>query len=280
MEWNIVADTSCDLFRQDIANETVDFITIPFSFHLDQDVYVDDDTLDVGLLVDRMEQCAQAPRTSCPAPGLWAEAYGKAERNVAITISGALSASQQSALSARELALEQNPDKQILVLDSRSTGPGLALCIEKLRDWICEGNSFETVSEKATAFLEHTHTVFALSSFNNLVKNGRMNRIVGFIAHKLGMWGIGIASKKGEIQIKGTTRGPAGAVAMILEEMRSKCYEGGEVMISHCQNERMAQRIRETILEHWKNACISVLRTRGLDSFYAERGGVIVSYVS
>lgn len=280
MKWNIVSDSSCDLFARDITDEQVDFSTIPFTIHLDEEVYTDDESLDVDDLVERMERCASAPRTSCPAPGLWAEAFERAKVNFAITISGALSASQSSAQTGRKLALEQDPDKHILVLDSHSTGPGLAMCIEHLRDWAHEGLSFEAVSERAASFLEHQHTVFALSSFNNLVRNGRMNRIIGFIAHKLGMWGIGIGGPIGEIQIKGTARGPAKAITMILEELRSKGYTGGELAISHCQNEGMALRLRERIQELWANAPVTIRRTRGLDSFYAERGGVIVAFIS
>ena len=278
--WMIVSDSSCDLFREDVANDAVDFTTIPFSFQLDDEVLVDDEDLDAAALVDRMERCVRAPRTACPGPGVWAEAFRKADNSVAITISGALSASLRSAQSARDIVREEDAGKSILVLDSKSTGPGLALCIEKLREWITAGRSFEEIGAQAQAFLDRTHTVFALSSFNNLVKNGRMNRIVGFIAHKLGMWGIGIGGKQGEIHIKGTTRGPKGAVTMILEEMISRSYAGGEVAISHCQNERMAEKIREHILERWEKAHVSVRPTRALDSFYAERGGVIVAFIS
>ncbi len=277
--WMIVSDSSCDLFREDVANDAVDFTTIPFSFQLDDEVLVDDEDLDAAALVDRMERCVRAPRTACPGPGVWAEAFHKADNSVAITISGALSASLRSAQSARDIVREEDAGKSILVLDSKSTGPGLALCIEKLREWITAGRSFEEIGAQAQAFLDRTHTVFALSSFNNLVKNGRMNRVVGFIAHKLGMWGIGVG-RQGEIHIKGTTRGPARAVSMILEEMESRGYRGGEVAISHCRNESVVERLRASIRERWEAASVSVRLTRGLDSFYAERGGVIVAFIA
>ena len=276
----IVSDTSCDLFREDVANDAVDFTTIPFSFHLDGEELIDDEALDVAALVDRMERCDNAPRTACPSPGVWAEAFRKADRSVAITISGSLSASLRSARAGRDIALEEDADRSVLVLDSRSTGPGLVLCIEKLREWIAAGHSFEEVGKEAQELIDRTHTVFALSSFNNLVRNGRMNRIVGFIAHKLGMWGIGVAGKQGEIRIKGTTRGSAGVVSMIIEEMELNGYRGGEVAISHCQNKPMALRLRDVIHGRWREAPVSIRRTRGLDSFYAERGGVIVAFIA
>ena len=55
--------------------------------------------------------------------------FEKADRTFAITISSQLSGSMNSALTARDLALEADPDKKIAVLDSRSTGPELVLCV-------------------------------------------------------------------------------------------------------------------------------------------------------
>nr|MCR5825117.1 DegV family protein [Oscillospiraceae bacterium] len=222
----------------------------------------------------------KAARTACPSPGDWAAAFAGAKHCVALTISGALSGSLHSAQSGRTLALEEDPEASVIVLNTRSTGPGMVLCIEKLREWIAAGHSIEAIEVEANALIDRMHTVFALSSFNNLVKNGRMNRIVGFIAHKLGMWGIGIGDKKGEIAIRGTTRGAAGVVSKIIEELELCGYQGGELAISHCMNHPMAVRLRDVIHGHWADAPISIRPTRGLDSFYAERGGLIVAFLT
>ena len=39
-----------------------------------------------------------------------------------------------------------------------------------------------------------------------------------------------------------------------------------------------AEKLKGAILEKWQNAEISFHETRGLDSFYAERGGIIIAY--
>ena len=47
---------------------------------------------------------------------------------------------------------------------------------------------------------------------------------------------------------------------------------------SHCDNLALAQTLKNSILDIWENTSIEILPTRGLCSYYAERGGLIVSY--
>ncbi len=278
MEWNIVADSSCDLFDADLADTKIGFATIPFVIQIGEKEYLDDEELSVPKMLEEMERCKTAARTACPSPALWAEAFQKAQKNIGITISKHLSGSFGSANAARQMLLSEDPTKEILLLDSCSTGPELILCIRMLRKWIKEGLDLPEIAKNARIFLDKTNVVFALSSFDNLVKNGRMNRLAGFAARTLGMWGIGIGSELGEIKMKGKTRGAAGALRLIIADMEERGYTGGRMAISHCENEEMARRLRKAIHDKWPEAKVSVHKTRGLDSFYAERGGLIVAY--
>ncbi len=278
MKWQIVADSACDLKAADVTSEEVGFTTVSFTLQIGESSYVDEETLDIEQMVDAMESCPTACRSACPSAHEWLERFKQAEKTIALTISGNLSGSLNSALAARDMVLEKWAEKKVEILDSLSTGPEMALCIGHIVEWIKSGHPYETVCEKAEQFLQKCKTSFALCSFDNLVKNGRMSRLTGFIARKLGMWGIGIASEEGTIAIKGKSRGALKAIAVIIEDMKERGFTGGEVAISHCFNEEMAERLKNSILEIWNTAKVRVLKTRGLDSFYAERGGLIVAF--
>ena len=278
MKWNIVADSSCDLFDTDLSDPEIGFVTVPFVLQVGEREFLDDAGLSVPEMLDAMESTKSAARTACPSPARWMDAFGMADRCIGITIARNLSGSFDSANAARQMLLAEDPSKEILLLDSCSTGPELILCILKLRKWIKEGFDLSTIAEKARIFLDKTRVVFALSSFDNLVKNGRMNRLAGFAARTLGMWGIGIGSEIGEIRMKGKTRGGAGALRLILADMEERGYTGGRMAISHCQNEEMARRLRKAVHDKWPESRVSIHATRGLDSFYAERGGLIAAY--
>ena len=102
--------------------------------------------------------------------------------------------------------------------------------------------------------------------------------MAGFIAGKLGIWGIGIASPEGTIQVKSKLRGMKRVLGAFIEDMKENGFQGGRVIISHCQNLELADLLREKILENWNSAKVSILSTGGLCSYYAERKGMIVGY--
>ena len=48
--------------------------------------------------------------------------------------------------------------------------------------------------------------------------------------------------------------------------------------VCHCMNEQMARSLKDMIVSRWESAKVQLLPTRGLDSYYAERSGLIISY--
>jgi hypothetical protein len=55
-------------------------------------------------------------------------------------------------------------------------------------------------------------------------------------------------------------------------------YKGGKIRIAHCMNSVAAMLARDEVLEHYPNADVTVYPLRGLCSFYAERGGVMIGF--
>ena len=183
-----------------------------------------------------------------------------------------------SALAARDMALEKDPDKKIVILDSLSTGPGVLLCVKEIERLIRHGLSFDDIAAHARGFLQKTKILFALSSFDNLIKNGRIHRLTGMLAKALGIWGIGSGSDEGKIAFESKARGAKKVVQTLVSTMKEHGFIGGNVAISHCDNLALAQTLKNSILDIWENTSIEILPTRGLCSYYAERGGLIVSY--
>ncbi|MCD8048284.1 MAG: DegV family protein [Clostridia bacterium] len=278
MKWNIVTDSSGDLFEKKSENGDWQVSSVPFVINVGGRDFVDDERLDCAELLSETEKCREAGRTSCPAPEDWLREFEKADCAVAVTISSKLSGSMNSAVIAKSMALEKSPEKKIAVIDSLSAGGEIALCVERICDLIEKGEEFEDVVFKAKEFLRGTHAAFALCSFNNLVKSGRMSKTAGFFANRLGIWGIGIGSDEGTIEIKGKARGSARATALLINNMKERGFEGGRVIISQCCNSAFAERLQEKIREIWKEARISIVPMRGTCSYYAERGGLIVGF--
>ena len=280
MIWNIVTDSSCDLAHMNTRHGDIElrYFSVPFIISVENKDFIDDENLHVGDMLDTMEHSREASHTSCPTPHSWQDAFLKEGNVIAITISKELSGSYNSACVARDMVLEDHPDKKIVIINSASTGPALICLIRMLTAEVLAGHCFEKVAERAHALVGEMKTIFALCSFDNLVKNGRMSRIAGFIARSLGFWGIGVASPQGTIIIKGKERSTKKVIASFIADMKAA---GGpkHVFISHCQNNEMAERIREAIQEVWQDVKVEICATRGLCSYYADRRGLIVTYI-
>lgn len=274
---HVVADSSCDLFDGDFASESFDLVTVPFTVRLEDVEFVDDVDLDVDGFVGAMEECAEAGSSSCPSPQVWVDQFNRFDEVIAVTISKNLSGSFASAEVAKDLSLEKNPNRKLEILDCRATGPAALMAIRNMAKWADEGVDFYELFVRAENCIEHTKTVFALCSYENLIKNGRVSRLAGLLAKALKMWGVGI-EVNGAISMKSKVKGKTRALHTIIKDMEERGFTGAEVVISHCQNADFANKLRDKILKQYPVADVYIAETRGLDSFYAERGGIIVSY--
>ena len=156
--------------------------------------------------------------------------------------------------------------------------PRSVIFIWKARDLILEGRDFDEIGKELNETAKRVHTSFALASYHNLIKNGRVSRLKGFIAGHLGFWGIGIGDENGEIAIRGKARGSRSMIRFLTEEIRSVGLAGRQILISHCQNEKDALSLKAALEAAFSGVEVLIQATRGLDSFYAERSGLIVGY--
>lgn len=278
MIWHLVADTACDLHTLEGGNGIVDFATIPFTIRIGGKEYIDNENMDIPGMLAANESHSEMAQTACPSPQDWLRYFSAPGPVFAFTISSALSGSYNSACAARTMLLEEEPDKQIAIIDSKATGPEEAMLVWAARDLILAGGEFSEIERKLNETADRIHTSFALASYHNLIKAGRVNRLIGFIAGHLGFWGIGIGDANGEIAIRGKARGSKGMVRFMTEELVRVGLAGSRIVISHCQNEKDAQALKASLEAVFSNVSVLLQPTRGLDSFYAERNGLIVGY--
>lgn len=277
MKWSIVTDSSCDLDQTYNLNN-INFYKVPFSITIGENNYKDTAQLDKRSFVDNMIHSEKFGQTACPSPGAWYDKFTDADCIIAITISSKLSGSFNSAQTAKEMVLEEYPDKHIYVLDSMSAGAGLSLLVLKAAELINAGLEFKNIIDKIETYVKQMHTTFVLSSFDNLTKSGRIPKIAGFLAGKLNLQGIGIA-EKGMIELKKKARGYRKSINYLLDDMKSSPLMDEKIMISHCQNQEIAEKLRDEINKIWNNKNVIISEMSGLCSFYAEYKGIIVSYL-
>lgn len=279
MSWMIVSDTSCEIFELENPAPDTHFATVPFKIRVGEREFVDNHALNIPAMMDVIDNYRGGATTACPSPEEWAEKFEQADRSIALCISKNLSGSYNSACAAREMVLEAHPEKQIYILDCLSCGGELARVIWHINEKIAAGYDFEQVCRAGEEYAEKTHLLFALASFENLAKAGRVSRVVGFVADRLNMRVLGRASENGTIDFFFKTRGETRILARILEEIVQSGYDGQEpVVITHNNNAHAADLLRHGILAKWPHARVHIGPCSGLCAFYEQDQGFILAY--
>ena len=279
--WNLIADSSCDLFDFEDKENEISFKTIPFKISFPEEELVDDEKLDIGHVVDLIDSSKEAGKTACPSPGEWLRYFEEQGHALAFTISQNLSGSYNAAVAGKHMLEEKLAEKKVEIIDSWGTGPTTIIIIHKVMEWIKAGYDFDKIVEMAKDQAKHTHTVFALCSYNNLIKNGRVAPIVGFFAKTLKLWGVGTDDGEGRIKLKNSARGNAKVISSIIADIRERRNrQDNEIVISHVDNLDLATQLKNSLIKEFGIAPerVSIYKTRGLDCFYAERHGIIVGF--
>ena len=270
----IVADSSADVTELD----GVSFESVPLKIITDEKQYVDNAELNVYEMVDELSKYKGRSSTSCPNADDWLRAFGDAEWIFCVTITGTLSGSCNSARAAASLYEEDHPDRRVFVLDSLSTGPETALMIDKIRESVLDGKDFDEICEAVSSYSKNTGLLFMLESMRNLANNGRVSPLVAKMAGILGIRVVGMASDKGDLSVLDKCRGELKALEALVGHMKEMGLEKGRVWIAHCFNEGAANSLKEMIKKDFSAVKVKLYRCRGLCSFYAERGGLLVGF--
>lgn len=281
MIWNIVSDSSCDLLMKDFSSECIRFETIPLRIQVGQREFVDNDQLDVPEMLAAMAAESSAASTACPSPAAFAQAFSQGDNTICFTISSNLSGTHNAAVMARDMVLEEHPEKKICIIDSKSTAGAIVLLIRRTKELI-EANpevDFEELCDQLRLYQAAQRTCFTLECFDNLIKNGRMKPLVGTLLHTLGIHVLAEATLQGTIQVVGKARGENKTYKGLTEIMASrKDCSGVEVVICHCENATGAQKMKERILADLPVKRVDIMPCRGLTSFYAMEKGLLISY--
>jgi fatty acid-binding protein DegV len=73
-------------------------------------------------------------------------------------------------------------------------------------------------------------------------------------------------------------RGERRSLETMVSSLAAEGFKSGRVSIGHCQNEEGAYQLKRLILEKYPDAVVDVHRLKGLCSFYAEMGGILIGF--
>ena len=277
--YKIVID-SCGELPEELKQDG-HYETVSLELEVDGCRIRDDSTFDQSDFLRRVRESLKGPKSSCPSPEQYMDAYeGEADHVYAVTLSGGLSGSYNSAVLGKNLYEEENGDtKKIYVFNSRSASIGETLIGMKIQEFEEAGCGFEEVVEKVEEYIKSMNTYFVLETLETLRKNGRLSNLKAFIANSLNIKPVMGSTKEGLICQLGQARGMNKALERMVKDMISKTKdcENRILAISHCNCPERAKAVKEKIEKIAKFKKIIIINTAGVSSMYANDGGVIMA---
>ncbi len=270
----IVADSSANML--DLGN--TDFGSAPLKIIANDREFTDDKNLNVSEMVDFLDNQKGRVQSSCPNADDWLAAFGDADDIICVTITSGLSGSYNSACTAGRIYEDEHEGARVFVLDSLSAGPEMTLMVEMLEEYVQKGYEFSEICEGIQEYRQKTGLYFMLKSLKNFANNGRISPAMAKIVGFAGICIVGRASDDGKLEPTDKCRGEVRSLDKIVERMTNEGFLGGKVIISHCQNPSGAEALKALISSRYPQAKIMIDECRGLCSFYAERGGLLVGF--
>ena len=277
MRYKIIGDSCLDLTK-DMRKDPC-YSMIPLTLMVGERHFVDDETFDQKEFIKVVKEYPECPKSACPSPEMFKEAYCCEEENVfVITLSAALSGSYNSAVLAKSLYEEEYGKKNILVLDSKSASSGQLNIAMYIRELCDQGLEFDEICEKAAAYRDRMNTYFVLESLDTLKKNGRLTGLQAFFATKLNIKPV-MGADNGTIIKLDQARGIQKALQRMAEiaVKEAGTTKDKRLVIAHCNAPERAQFMKEKLCSMAEFKEVVITDTCGVSTVYASDGGVILA---
>lgn len=278
MKYKIVIDSCGELLDRWKTDEK--FESVPLILTVGNEDIVDDESFNQAEFLEKVAQCPECPKSSCPSPEKYRQALDcDAEHVYAITLSANLSGSYNSAVLGRNLLLEDKPEKKVHVFNSCSASAGETLIAMKIEECEEAGMEFEQIVETVEEYIQSQNIYFVLENLETLRKNGRLSNIKAFVASALKIKPVMNGTPEGTIvqldQARGINKALVKMVDYVVENAKDSANK--VLAITHCNCASRAEIVKEEILKRIEVKDVVVLDTAGVSSMYANDGGIIVS---
>jgi DegV family protein with EDD domain len=237
----IVVDSTFGLDPKYVKDNQI--IVVPLNVLIDNKEYIDGE-IHPDVVVDALQN-KKTVKTSQPAPELFLKAFEdqlkRYEDVICMTISKSLSGTINSANLAKTLVESEH----VYIEDTESNINGAAYLAEKLIEYLDEGHSVQEGLRHLGELKEKGSLVFTVDNLQQLVTNGRLSRVQGFIGNILKIKPI-LRFSRGVLAVEAKVRSFNNVVLYLLNETK-KLMVFGKVVVRIAYVDRSTE---AKILEH------------------------------
>ncbi|MGM0444888.1 MAG: DegV family protein [Bacillota bacterium] len=185
MKIGILTDSTCDL-PENILNE-YDINVIPLTVSLENKQYKDKVDITSEQFFKKIKNTDQLPTTSQPSAGEFAEIYDKLNQQYDHILSIHLSEHLSGTIQSAKLALKENPEFNVTIIDSKSTSMGLGFLVILAAKLINMGYKLDKLINILEMARKDIKIYLTVDNLSYLQKGGRINKAESFIGNLINL---------------------------------------------------------------------------------------------
>lgn len=272
----LLVDGGCDLPKETLEKYNIGIVGLNISFG--EESFIGGLEIDNETFYKRMKEEKELPKTSCPSPDRFIEAYKGEEDVLLLTVSSKLSGTYSSAKLAKDMYDSEFGDKKVEVLDTMSGSIGQGLLAIKASELISTGKSLDEVIEALNDLKEDILFYGTLETLDNAIKGGRINPIAGKIINALNFKAI-IQVTEGVVKPIDKARGVNNSLKKILDYIDNNINQPSDrvLAIAHAYCNDKAVKIKESLESKYDFKEIIIAEIGPVMGTYTSEGAILVS---
>ena len=256
---------------------------VPLYLRFDTQEYQTGKDLDAQTFHDKVKEFKQVPKSSAPSPNDFYETFKKADADkpiLMISLSKALSSTYENALIAQKQILNEEPSREIAIINAKTASCGMGLLIHETQKKLNENYDFKSLVSHLEEKVEDMSTLFLLKSLDNLILGGRLDRVKGAIAKTLNIKLLLKASDEGAVEVSEKIRGNKRSLKRFIDQIEEYVtnVEDKTIVMTHTNAPEYGQTVLNKILERYPFKEAYLTETGPLISTYAGDEGLVISF--
>lgn len=281
MHIQLMTDSGTDIPKEIL--DSHDIKIIPLYLHFSDGQYKSGIDLDTRGYHQKVKELGELPQSAAPSPNDFYEAYKEVDANFPIlmlSLSAGLSSTYENAVAGRDMLLNDEPNRKIEVINTKTTSCGTSLLLHEAITKIKEGYDFDVLVEHIHNKINQTSTLFVLKTLDNLVQGGRLDKVRGKIAKTLNVKLLMRASDEGTIEVSEKIRGEKKSIRRFIEQIGeyTKEFEDKVITMTYCNDESRARNILSMIREKYPFKDAYLTEMGPLISTYGGDGAIVISF--
>ena len=193
-----------------------------------------------------------------------------------ICLSSGVSGTFNSCHIAKDILLEEFPERKIEIVDSLMASCGYGLLVDKACELKKQGLDMETLRIEVEKWRNRLHGYFFTSDLRFFIQGGRVSKAAGFIGGLLKICPVLKITEEGKLKPIEKARGKKQAMENILSKMEKEGYLSTEkCFISHSACPLDAEKLAESIRERFHpEGCIEIFDIGGTIACHTGPGTV------